>query len=389
MISLIPPTGGKIASNTSTGGSPLSRVLPNGTKHFTNSGTAALALAIQDSIEKAALPIDAVPEVILPAYCCPDVLSAILFCGAKPILVDFIKDVPQIDLSVVSERITRQTTAIVCVNFLGVPERLHAISQLSRQHEVSVIDDRCQSFPNIEEDGLDTQYAVFSFGRGKPVPLCHGGLLVSKDRLSSSARAIVSPGTNSAIWNLGYKAKIRLFHAVQNEFLFPFVSALGLVGQTEYKDLNKVSAMSDAAKELLDANVDQFLTSQPTLTDRIRSILASLDGEFIDLTSSIPNDKNCTRLLRYPLLAKDRESRDALLRFGRKHGVCISPLYGAILPDIRSCALQSAQQEYLHSRDFAIRLATIPLHIGMNQSGLSRLDAIFGEYRKFISTHRN
>ena len=54
------------------------------------SGTAALAAAIIAAIkakDDAAAAAEA--EVIIPAYACPDLVSALLFAGAKPVLVDF------------------------------------------------------------------------------------------------------------------------------------------------------------------------------------------------------------------------------------------------------------------------------------------------------------
>ena len=50
-----------------------------------NSGTSALAAVLSDI---AARSNATMPEVLLPAYTCPDVLSAVEFARAKAVLVD-------------------------------------------------------------------------------------------------------------------------------------------------------------------------------------------------------------------------------------------------------------------------------------------------------------
>ena len=58
---------------------------------FFQSGTAALAAALMAC--KAARRIGQ-PEVLLPAYACPDLLSAVDFAGLRPVLVDFEENTP-------------------------------------------------------------------------------------------------------------------------------------------------------------------------------------------------------------------------------------------------------------------------------------------------------
>jgi dTDP-4-amino-4,6-dideoxygalactose transaminase len=62
---------------------------------FYCSGTAALAVAIKVSIEYKDIQQ---PEIILPAYGCPDLISATVYAGAKPVLVDLEHQRPWMDL---------------------------------------------------------------------------------------------------------------------------------------------------------------------------------------------------------------------------------------------------------------------------------------------------
>ena len=89
----IPPVGNPITIKTSN----EVPVFPGSLKtYFLNSGTAALAAGLQIAQQHCKAKK---PEVIIPAYCCPDLLSAILYNEMKPVLVDFIPDKPYMDLN--------------------------------------------------------------------------------------------------------------------------------------------------------------------------------------------------------------------------------------------------------------------------------------------------
>ena len=137
------------------------------TAPFYNSGTSALAAAIIVSINKRRTSS---PEVIIPAYTCPDLVSAILFAGAQPILVDFEKDKPWIDLDQLQEKITTETVAVIAVNLFGIPERIKLLKEIIGEKNITLIEDSAQSFLTPEESMRCLgDIVVLSFGRGKPV----------------------------------------------------------------------------------------------------------------------------------------------------------------------------------------------------------------------------
>ena len=51
-----------------------------------SSGSAALHLALLS------LGVEKNSEVIIPVFCCSSVLNSVLYCGAKPVIVDFNPD---------------------------------------------------------------------------------------------------------------------------------------------------------------------------------------------------------------------------------------------------------------------------------------------------------
>ncbi|MCK4707748.1 MAG: DegT/DnrJ/EryC1/StrS aminotransferase family protein, partial [Gammaproteobacteria bacterium] len=143
---------------------------------FYNSGAESLAAAIKSIVS--CKEIDK-PEVILSAYACPELVSAILYAGAKPVLIDVEYQRPWVSLSELREKISENTVAIIAVNLFGIPERLREISEICKQSNLCLIEDSAQAFPDISDNRFwQGDFIVLSFGRGKPVSTLGGGAVL-------------------------------------------------------------------------------------------------------------------------------------------------------------------------------------------------------------------
>ena len=164
---------------------------------FVQSGTAALAQAL--IIAKSAFTTDT-PEVIVPGYACPDIISAAVYAGITPILVDLEPDRPYMSLSAIENAVTKNTVAIIAINFMGIPERISAIRGSLGDSGIIVIEDSAQWYPDADgETPISSAYhgdlVVLSFGKGKPLSLMGGGaLLIKAAKLAASIEKEPSPG---------------------------------------------------------------------------------------------------------------------------------------------------------------------------------------------------
>ena len=181
MFYQLPPVGNPVRlSDGRNDESLLQEVFSPYTPGFFDSGTSALAASILAAVNvKGASK----PEVILPAYGCPDLISAVVFAGAKPVLVDLEAERPWMDLEQVSAHITGHTVAVIAASLCGIPERLGALRQITEQAELLLIEDSAQLFPgSIDEANWQGDLVVISFGRGKPVSLLGGGAVLFRDK---------------------------------------------------------------------------------------------------------------------------------------------------------------------------------------------------------------
>jgi dTDP-4-amino-4,6-dideoxygalactose transaminase len=140
-----------------------------------NSCTSALHLALNS------LNLKPQDEVIVPAMTFSATAEAVLYTGAKLVLVDCDKN-GNIDPRDVWKKITCHTKAIVVVHFAGRPCDMSSINQLAARHDLYVIED-CAHAIETEYKGMKagtmSNFGCFSFYATKNVTTGEGGMIIS------------------------------------------------------------------------------------------------------------------------------------------------------------------------------------------------------------------
>lgn len=104
-----------------------------------NSGTSALQMALL------ATGTGKGDEVITVAHTFVATVAAILYVGAKPVLVDIDPVRMTMDPGRIEAAITPRTKAIIPVHLYGQPAAMDAILDIARRHHLLVIEDACQA----------------------------------------------------------------------------------------------------------------------------------------------------------------------------------------------------------------------------------------------------
>lgn len=153
-----------------------------------SSGTAAVHLALE------ALDIGPGDEVIIPAFSLIVSANTVCMTGATPVLVDATPDTWCIDPEKIEAKITPRTKAIMVVHTYGHPCDMDAISEISRRHELFVIEDAAQAhgarFRGRVVGGIG-DVGCFSFYGNKILTTGEGGMLVTSDRALSDRAALL------------------------------------------------------------------------------------------------------------------------------------------------------------------------------------------------------
>lgn len=151
-----------------------------GVKHAlsTSNGTTALHLALM------ATGIGSGDEVITTPFSFIASSNAILHIGAKPVFVDIDYDTYNINPSLIENKITKRTKAILPVHLYGLPANMKAIMNLAKKYKLQVIEDACQSHGadiGGKKTGAMGLAGCFSFYPTKNITSGEGGMITTND----------------------------------------------------------------------------------------------------------------------------------------------------------------------------------------------------------------
>lgn len=151
-----------------------------------SNGTAALHVALLS------LGIGPGDEVIVPAFTMAATWLAVLYVGAKPVFVDSELDTYNIDPSLITQKITKRTKAIIPVHIYGHPVDMDPILKIAKKHKLWIIEDAAEAHGaeyKGRKCGSMGHINCFSFYGNKIITTGEGGMIVTNDtKLAEKAR---------------------------------------------------------------------------------------------------------------------------------------------------------------------------------------------------------
>jgi len=143
-----------------------------------NSGTSALDIAVQ------ALEMPDGSEVITTPFTFVATSNAIIYNGLKPVFADICSDTFNIDPEDIRRKITKDTKAIIYVDYAGQPCDIKSILDIADEFDLYLIEDACHAI-GAEYDGRKVgnfaDLTIFSFHPVKHITTGEGGAVVTDD----------------------------------------------------------------------------------------------------------------------------------------------------------------------------------------------------------------
>jgi hypothetical protein len=323
------------------------------------SGTAALAQAIAHCASRASVKT---PEIIVPAYGCPDLVAACMQACAYPRLVDLARSGWSYDLEALKSSLTTNTVAIVAVNLLGLGDGATELGRICKDRCISLIQDSAQHLPR-ESIGWPGEFVVLSFGRGKPLNLLYGGALISP--LTDRDSVSVEPARYTVKAHLlNTRAAAFAFNTLTRPTIYRMFSALpgtGL-GEVSYKPLINVAPLPDRARQRVAEAFELYRQKPSYRLDMWKDSIERWSDLGI-VALRCPGAPFQAEPLRLSLLAPDRAARDALVNNLNRAGMGASCFYRTDLtrvsgiPEIVSC-----QGPFPNASALADKFFTLPSH---------------------------
>lgn len=342
---------------------------------FYHSGTAALAaalLALKSLNTKKARS----PEVLLPAYTCPDLISACVYSGITPVLIDLDESTCWMSIDMIKQAITPNTIGIIAVRFLGIAERMSKLRAICDEHKLTLIEDSAQGFP-VQEAARYWQgdIVILSFGRGKPVNTLGGGaVLTNKPDVLAHL-----PNTHhslhcSLLQKITFYGKVKSYNALINPILYNAATKLpGLnIGETAYKPLTSISAIPACTKRYLADNIKAYQARNLIGTHMHQALDRFRHSTLTDLPGSLSHNFS-EPLLRYPILIRDKALRDRLLL--ALHAFGASKMYGLPLNQIKNIPdnIFRIPGPLKNAFNFSQQLLTLPTHTDVSKNILEEI----------------
>ncbi len=143
-----------------------------------SSGTHALHLAVRS------MGIGPGDEVIVPTFTFAATLNSVLYCGAKPILVDVDPSTFTISTKELEKKINKKTKAIIPVHYGGQSCDMKEILKIAQKHNLGIIEDCAHALGSKYKKkycGTFGKVGCFSFYPTKIITTGEGGMVSTND----------------------------------------------------------------------------------------------------------------------------------------------------------------------------------------------------------------
>ena len=273
-----------------------------------------------------ALGIGPGDEVILPAFTCVVVASAVKYCGATPVYVDVEEHTYNINASLIAAKITHRTKIILAQNTFGLVPDYDTIQHIADAHNITVIEDCTHGLGSTyrgRKSGTLTRASFFSTQWNKPYSTGLGGFVIcNEDNLAEKLRVfeqqLVTPSMTEAymlqlqIWLRKYIMRPAVYWPLLK--MYRYASHKGWVsGSSDNIELTSTNMPPDYLKGCSDVQAKEGIRQ----LKHIKKILAHrqkiahiYQNHFQKKENvSIRISKQSTHtFLKYPVLVKNRSA---------------------------------------------------------------------------------
>ena len=328
-----------------------------GVKHvfFVSSGKAALYLILKALQELSPCK----NKVIVPAYTCFSVPSAIIKAGLKVTLCDIDPQTFDFDYGLLEKTMDKDTLCVIPTHLFGIPADMDRVIKLCRDKGIFVLEDAAQAMGGSYIGkllGTIGDVGFFSLGRGKNITCGSGGIIVTNsdiiaDTIKREYLFLKQPCLLEDIKELFLMVVLYIF---SNPLLYWLPSGLPFLGLGEtifYKDFS-VKKMSGIKAGLL-----RYWQEELDYSNKARR------ENGLYLSNELRIEKNIsTTYLRFPVLMKNSLAKTRAYSLSKERGLGISCMYPTPTNEIEEIKEQFSDRLFPSAKLVSDRLITIPTH---------------------------
>lgn len=289
-----------------------------------NSGRSALTMALGAMVASG----DARRVVVVPAYVCPSVVSAVQRLGLVPRFAPVDGDLNMVP-DELKRRLDREVLAVVAVHTYGFPADVGEIERIVHGRNVLVVDDAAHCMPGDPTPGAPGTRGgagVFSFAMSKAVSNGYsgrGGILLVNDASLSGRVADLYHGLDAcatSAWDDIYFVATCLWEPVFARLPWNMQSLIQRALARRSVDPWAPARMSNADAALALEQIRTRTAAREARAARIRTVLAAVpDGPAF----WFPHRSRPDRLTRLAVCLRPRLSAEEIRRLGADAGMTV------------------------------------------------------------------
>lgn len=375
-----------------------------------SSGRAALTIILQ-ALHEANPDKD---EVLIPAFICYSVPSAIVRAGLKVKLCDSDPETLDFNFDQLEEIIQNskfktknsKILAIISPHLFGIPADIKRVRKTVKDSEVTIIEDAAQVMGGEaggKKLGTLGDVSFFSLGRGKAFSTVEGGIILTdRDDLAENINKqfkIISD------YNFIEKIVLIIKAVILNIFMHPILFWIPKsmpflkLGQTIYNTDFKIKKMSCFQAGLArnwKKRVKQFQKKRLECSMFWSGIISNIPKLYSYTASKTQNSNtpSTTRnsklniqdffvlsspLIRYPVKVSEHTLWKKILENSNKMGLGIMFTYPDAVNGIEELKNEFKDQNYPGAKELATNLITLPTHSFVSQKDIKKISILISE----------
>lgn len=301
-------------------------------------------------------------RVIIPAYTCFSVPSAVRMAGLETVLCDVRPETLDYDYTRLGGLIDEDTLCVVSTHLFGIPSDVAAIRERIGNRNVFIVEDAAQAMGGESGGrklGTVGDVAFFSFGRGKNITCGSGGAIITSsadiaDSIRTDHRELGSVPMAAYLRNIAEALFLMLF-VRPNWYWLPKGLPFLKIGETRFFRTFPVRTFTGFQAGLLyrwREKLEAF--------NRIRARNADFYLDALGLPEGVPIYKRGRIYNRFPIFAGREEEKGKLCESGDRFG--ISPMYPTPVNEIEEIRDELRSSHVHHATGVSRTLVTLPTH---------------------------
>ena len=342
-----------------------------------SSGKAALTVIL-----KALAASSGRRRVIVPAYTCFSVPSAIIRAGLDVVLCDVDPETLDFNFAELEGLLDDEVLCVVPTHLFGRPADVDRVKRLCEGKGIVVVEDAAQAMGGQSGGrllGTLGDVAFFSLGRGKNLTCGTGGIILARsisvaERIKAEYAALPEAPRGEVVRNWLEMVMMRFFIHPLLYWLpagLPFLR----LGETKFYTDFSMYRMDEVRAHQL-----QGWERRLALANRERATRAGwlIDGLDLHRRGMQPITGKEAVYLRLPVMVRDRETKEAVCRQSREVGAGLSPNYPATIQEIPELAGRLAGRKCPGAQEVVDRLVTLPTHQFVTEADRLKIGRILG-----------